>query len=409
VRKLSIAIFVLLTAIGAVRSVHAQIDPEKRTLLQFGYNQPLTGRAPLAGYAFYYRNQPNFLDDSNMVLRLALAPVYLDSELGFRNALGGNTDFAVGVAGGGFADSYYEIDRGKFLETQSFTGHDGEVSASVYHLFNPSQRVPLSAVFRVVPHYTVFARDDKTAPNFVLPQDHLRLGTRVGLRLGGREPVIIPEVAMEVSVWYENQYRTGSGTYGFGDRTLKEMSNLYWTRALFIYTKKNHHQFSLSVTAGLSSDVDRFSAYRVGGDLPMGSEFPLVLPGYFYQELSATRFVCFTGEYSLPLDEARHWSLKGIGSMADLDYVAGTAQPGHFNSGVGMGLGYRSSSGMWQVVGTYGYGFEAIRTHGRGGQSIGILCQIDLEARHRAHAEEPLLEAAPERSRGLFRFLQNVF
>ena len=35
------------------------------------------------------------------MLRLALAPVYLDSELGFVHGLGPQTDFAIGAAGGG--------------------------------------------------------------------------------------------------------------------------------------------------------------------------------------------------------------------------------------------------------------------------------------------------------------------
>ena len=82
----------------------AQIDPVKRDLIQFGYNQPAEGRAPLSGYAFYYHNAPDFLR-TNLTLRLAVAPTYLDSELGFAHALGPETDLALGLAGGGFADS----------------------------------------------------------------------------------------------------------------------------------------------------------------------------------------------------------------------------------------------------------------------------------------------------------------
>ena len=88
--------------------VFAQLDPVRRDLLQLGYNQPLEGHAPFAGYAFFYHNQPDFLR-TNLTLRLAVAPVYLDSELGFVGGLGPNTDLGVGVAGGGFSDNYYEI------------------------------------------------------------------------------------------------------------------------------------------------------------------------------------------------------------------------------------------------------------------------------------------------------------
>ena len=64
--------------------------------LAVGYAQL---NAPLAGYAFYYRNQPNFLH-TNLTLRLAVAPTYLDSELGFSHLLGEHTDLGVGIAGG---------------------------------------------------------------------------------------------------------------------------------------------------------------------------------------------------------------------------------------------------------------------------------------------------------------------
>ena len=133
----------------------AQIDPVKRDLIQLGYNQAFEGHAPYAGYAFYYHNQPDFLR-TNLTLRLALAPVYLDSEFGFVHGLGPNTDFAIGLAGGGFADSYNEIDGGKYYPDQSFNGHGGEISASVYHLFNPGDLIPLNLILRGTAHYSTF-------------------------------------------------------------------------------------------------------------------------------------------------------------------------------------------------------------------------------------------------------------
>ena len=97
-----------------------QIDPVKRDLIQLGYNQAFEGHAPFAGYAFYYHNQPDFLR-TNLTLRLALAPVYLDSEFGFVGGLGPHTDFAIGLAGGGFADSYNEIHGGTFSRANRST------------------------------------------------------------------------------------------------------------------------------------------------------------------------------------------------------------------------------------------------------------------------------------------------
>jgi hypothetical protein len=85
-------------------------------------------------------------------------------------------------------------------------------------------------------------------------------------------------------------------------------------------------------------------------------------------------------QYNLPLEPTDRWSLNPIASVANIDYLPGLSQPGDFNSGVGLGLGYRSRSGVWQAVATYSYGFEAIRSSGRGGQSIGLVLQVDLRA-----------------------------
>jgi hypothetical protein len=199
----------------------AQIDPVKRGLIQFGYNQPLEGREPLAGYVYYYHNQPDFLR-TNLTLRLAVAPTYLDSELGFGQALGPNTDFGLGVAGGGFADSYNEMRGGKWIEPESFDGYGAELSANVYHRFNPGQLIPLSLVVRGAAHYSAYAANDSTAANFSPPNDGTTFSVRTGLRWGGIEPTLFPDLAMELAVWYQGEFRTDSGAYGYnGDRELE--------------------------------------------------------------------------------------------------------------------------------------------------------------------------------------------
>jgi hypothetical protein len=163
---------------------------------------------------------------------------------------------------------------------------------------------------------------------------------------------------------------------------LQPYSELFWMRGLLIYTLPDSKQsFDVNYTAGTSGHADRFSAYRLGGTLPLASEFPLSIPGYFYQELSARNFVSFNARYTFPLDADKRWSLSPMGAAAVVDYLPGTGQPGAFNSGAGLGFGYHSRSGKWQVMATYGYGFEAIRSDGRGAQAVGILFEIDLHAR----------------------------
>jgi len=373
-----------------------QIDPVKRELLQFGYNGAFEGHSPLAAYAFYYLNRPGFLE-TNMTLRLAVAPTYLDSELGIKHVLGELTDLGIGVAGGGYADSYYEIRGGKYIPSESFDGYGGETSLSLYHLFNPGQQIPLNGMLRGIAHFSTYDTLEQTAPGFSLPDNHGTLNVRTGLRFGGREPTLFPSLAMELSVWYEGMFRTRNQTYGFGDRQLEPHSHLVWAEALLAYTfPELKHSFYLNLTAGTSVDADRFSAYRLGALLPMASEFPLSLPGYYYQEISASRFVLLGGNYIVPLDQHQRWNVSVTAATSGVDYLRGLEQPGHWHSGVGAGVFYTTPS--WRVMVGYGYGVDAIRSGGRGAHSIGILVQLDL-----AHAKEVFYNESPSQFRGLQR------
>jgi hypothetical protein len=357
----------------------AQIDPARRDLVQFGYNAAFEGQQPLAAYAFYYHNQPDFLH-TNLTLRLAIAPVYLDSELGFVSLLGPNTDLGIGLAGGGFGDDYNEIRGGKFLPGESFEGDGGEISASVYHLFNPGDEIPLDFVLRGTAHYSFFSRNSDTAPNFQLPGNHGDFSVRTGLRWGGVEPTLFPPLAMELSVWYEGHLRSDSGSYGFdGDRAFNEQSHLFWAEAALAYTlPKSQQSFYARLTAGTSVDADRFSAYRLGGFLPLIAEYPLSLPGYYYQEISARQFALFNANYLLPLDKEKRWNIDVNAASAFVDYLPGESQPGHWLNGVGGGILYHSPSDRWKIMLDYGYGIDAIRSHGRGANSVGVLVQFDL-------------------------------
>ena len=382
--------------------VSAQIDPVKRDLIQLGYNAAFEGHAPFAGYAFYYHNQPDFLR-TNLTLRLALAPVYLDSEFGFVGGLGPHTDFAIGLAGGGFADSYNEIRGGTYYPSQSFEGSGGEISASVYHLFNPADQIPLNLILRGTAHYSTFARADSTSPTFQLPEDRGEFSVRTGLRWGGIEPTLFPPLAMELTVWYEGQFRTASGTYGFNDdRKVESHSHLFWAEAALSYTlPKSQQNIDVRLMAGTSVDADRFSAYRLGGSLPLVSEFPLSLPGYYFQEISARQFVLLNANYLLPLDKSQRWNLNVNASSTVVDYLPGEGQPGNWLGGVGGGILYRAPSDRFKIMLDYAYGVDAIRSHGRGAQSIGLLMQWDLRPTH----GEGFHPAHPNRWRGWQWFL----
>lgn len=370
----------------------AQIDPVKRDLVQVGYNAAFEGHQPIAAYAFYYHNQPDFLR-TNLTLRLAVSPTYADSELGVANALGPNTDIGIGAAGGGFADSYNEIRGGTFYPAESFDGFGGETSFSIYHLFDPGREIPLYLILRGTEHYSIYEADD-TASDFELPNNHLDSSVRTGLRFGGVEPTLFPALAMELSAWYEGHWRTNPGYYGYASDPyqLNSQSHLFWLEAALSYTFSNKQNIYVRLTAGTSLDADRFSAYRLGGLLPLIAEFPLSMPGYFYQEISARQFVLFNANYLVPIDQKARWELAFNASTAVVDYLHGEGQPGNWLNGVAGGLMWHSATDRWKIVAGYGYGINAIRNDHRGANSIGILMQLDLgKPGHQFNVTQPSL------------------
>jgi hypothetical protein len=134
----------------------------------------------------------------------------------------------------------------------------------------------------------------------------------------------------------------------------------------------------VGIMGGTVLNADRFSAFRVGGALPFTSEFPLYLPGYFFEELSTKDFGLLYGIYSIPFGASKQWSVTALAATAVVNYVSGLDQPGHWNSGVGGGIGYTTKSRRWRTVATATYGIDAIRSDGRGGYNVGMMFQYNF-------------------------------
>lgn len=374
-------IILIVLVLSSASMALAQIDPYSRSLLQLGYDQSLSGRGPQSLYAYYYYNNPEFLR-TNMALRLAVAPVYLDGEIGFRQLLP-YTDVGIGINGGGYGENYYEVRQGHYSKRESFDGHGGGAALNLYHLFNPAQLIPLNVLVQGGAHYSTYSETDRTDDRFELPDDRVSTFARTGLRFAGKEPMLYADLAMEVSIWFERQWRLKDSAYGFaGDRRVPPETDLYWLYAGLSYAWTNTgNQLTFALTAGGSENADRFSAWRLGGVLPLAAEFPLTLPGYYYQEISATRFAHFSASYVAPLSADHRWQLRLGAASAYVDYLSGFQQPGHWHTGVGPSLSYTSRSQVWRVILRYGYGLNALRDGQEGAHSIGLLYQYNFERR----------------------------
>ena len=175
-------------------------------------------------------------------------------------------------------------------------------------------------------------------------------------------------------------------SYGFaGDRDVEPSTDLYWLSAGLNYAWTNTgNQFAFALTAGGSESADRFNAWRLGGVLPLAAEFPVTLPGYYYQEISARRFVHLHAAYVVPLSRDHRWQLRLGAASARVDCLPGFEQPGHWLTGVGTSLSFTSRSEVWRMILRYGYGINAQRDGHDGGHSVGVLYQYNFERRKSA-------------------------
>jgi hypothetical protein len=223
--------------------------------------------------------------------------------------------------------------------------------------------------------------------------------TRFGLRWGGIEPVLFPDLAMELSAWYEGVFRSSPGSYGFDkDREVERVARKFWVAGALSYTLPESKQnFFTRLVAGTSLDADRLSAYRLGGFLPLAAEYPLSLPGYYYDEFSARQFALWNVSYLVPIAPSQRWNLNFNAASAVMDYMPGTGQAENWVNGVGAGLMYRAPADQFRCIVSYGYGFNAIRDNRRGANSVSLLLQIDLE---RSRSSGEFKNAQPDRWRG---------
>jgi hypothetical protein len=373
VRVAGLALFPVLAS-GPVR---AQPDPEPRAYLEVGTEAPLKGNAPINGYAFFLWNRPNF-PEADQYLRAVVAPTYLLSEFVQDHWPHGRHAVSIGLNGGGIRYGHEEYRHGSHQGDESFWGHGAELPISYYAGTKLFGELPLQGQIRVTPAFVVYQPSFDTADRFELPRDTGLLTGRMGLRLGGVPPELLPALALEASAWYEAAYRAETGTFGFPERPerVESLTQRVWGRVAAVVEPADGHTVDVLLTAGVSRDADLLSSFRLGSALPFRSEFPLILHGYFVEEVFATRFWLLNASYRFPAwPGSRRVHLRISGDIAGVDYVDGHRLPRRNLRGVGGDFSIAVTSRVTVVAG-YGYGFDAPRNGGFGGHEAHALVEL---------------------------------
>jgi hypothetical protein len=357
--------------------VLAQPDPEERKYLEMGAEIPLKGNATLNGYAFFLWNRPHYPAE-DQYLRVVVAPTYLLSEFVQDHWPYGRHAVSIGLNGGGIRYGHYEYRHGSYQPEESFWGHGAELPLSYYAGTKLFDKLPLQGQIRITPAFVVYQDGFDTAEAFELPSDTGLFTGRVGLRLGGVPPELLPELALEASAWYEAVYRTNPGSFGLpGQREgLESLTQKAWGRLAAVLSPAEGHSVNVVLTAGMTRNTDLLSSYRLGSALPFRSEFPLILHGYFVEEVFAKRFWLLNASYRFPAwPGARRVHLRVSGDIAGVEYVAGHALPRKHLRGIGGDVSVGVTPRVTVVFG-YGYGLDAPRNGDFGGHEAHALIEL---------------------------------
>ncbi len=369
-----VAVAVLAAGPG-VRPAAGQLDPEPRANLELGVEGPLRGDGPVSGYGFFLWNRPHLLGE-DLYLRAIFAPTYLTSELVLDRWPADGHAIGVGLGGGFFPYDFEEFRGGAHVEDESFWGHGGELTVTYYRRLLLAGVLPLEGQLRLRPQYVVYQRNG-TDSRFRLPPDTPIYSGRAGLRLGGVPPELAPDLALETSVWYEPSYRVETRPYGFPERpqSLEHLTQRAWARTGGILTLFERHTLSGFFTAGTAEHSDALSSFRLGSSLPFRSEFPLILHGYYLEEVFARRFWLVNVTYRFPLTERLDWiKLQLAYDYARVDYATGHRLPRHGLGGLGVDVSLALTHRLTLMLG-WGYGFDAPRHGGFGGQEAHTLLE----------------------------------
>jgi hypothetical protein len=367
----------LLLPVLVIAPALAQPDPEPRAYLEVGTEAPLKGNAPINGYAFFLWNRPHY-PNPDQYLRVVVAPTYLLSELVQDHWPFGRHAVSIGLNGGGIRYGHFEYRNGSYKEAESFWGHGAELPLSYYAGTKLFDKLPLQGQIRVTPAFIVYQDGLDTAERFELPPDTGLLTGRVGLRLGGVPPELLPRVALEASAWYEAVYRTNPGTFGLPEHreTLEDLTQRAWGRIAAVITPADGHTVDILATAGLTRSTDLLSSFRLGSALPFRSEFPLILRGYFVEEVFAKRFWLVNASYRFPAwPGSRNVRIRIGGDIAGVEYVDGHRLAREHLRGVGADVSVAITPQV-TVVGGYGYGFDAPRNGSFGGHEAHALIEL---------------------------------
>lgn len=357
----------------------AEIDPEPRANLEVGVEAPMRGNGPLGGYGLFLWNQPHFRDE-NLYLLTIISPYLYGEVIRDKWPADGH---AVGASiGGGFLiNDFDQVINGSHAENESFRGHGADAALSYYLRPDPIGGImPVEGIVRFATSFAHYERGGDTDPAYTLPQNGFIHSARVGMRIGGVPPELLPEEALEFSLWHEAGYREKTGLYGLPERQqdTRHLTQQSWARLGGILPVWRGHTAGVMMSAGTSGRTDELSCYRMGSGLRFQDEFSYIIHGYYFREIFARSFFLLNTSYRFPLVPGQDlMQLQLNYDYAAISYLAGHELPRNSLNGIGADLIFKFRDRTTLSLG-YGFGVDALRHGDYGGHQLNMLLEIKL-------------------------------
>jgi len=242
----------------------------------------------------------------------------------------------------------------------------------------------LAVDLTVEPGFLFFDKGSNTAGNFVVPNNAFELREHLQFRWDAfeRNLLSLPQQGFAVGADVVHGNRTNWKNWGLNGSESADGRDYFLCTGYFLAAGRvpgvdsDRHRLIGSLHAGVGSNLDRFSAPRIGGGVqPMGVEYGStwrpVLPGSVIQEFFPKHYVVAAGEYRWEALFFTYLSLNG--SVGWLDHLTQTGRGTISKNDVFTSLGARVTTGFFFDTNMklgYNYNFGVIRDGRHGGHEI---------------------------------------
>lgn len=369
----------LLVFLLPARKCAAEIDPERRTNMEIGFAGPVHSNGPLGGYGLLLFNRPHIFNEDTYLL--AIVSPYLYTEIIRDKWPSPGQAIGMSIGGGFLNNDFDQVRDGSYKRDESFRG-DGADAALSYYLRPPpiGGLMPVDGVLRISSRFARYQHSGDTDPRYLLPEDSFIHAARVGVRIGGVPPELLPEKALEFSLWHEANYRVDAPAHGLPARLqpTEHLTQQTWGRLGGIMPVWLGHTASLMMSAGMSGHTDELSCYRLGSGLRFQDEFPYILHGYYFRELFARSFFLLNTSYRFaPVPDLQNVQLRLNYDYSQISYLSGHELPRTSLNGLGIDLILLFAKNVTLTTG-YGYGVDAPRHGGFGGHQVNVMFEWKL-------------------------------